>query len=167
LIDAVGDLDLYWIECPIDEGLEHLSALRALRERANRRGIRLAGGEKMIRKAAFESYAAARVYDVMMPDVKYAGGIEEMLAISTLLAEHGIAFSPHNPTGPVCHVASVQVCAAASVIDALEVQFDETPLFNEILVQGQPLLVNGKAQLDPDAPGLGIVMNEAYFTAQS
>jgi hypothetical protein len=40
----------------------------------------------------------------MMPDVKYAGGLAEMLRIGAALAAHGVEVSPHNPSGPVSHV---------------------------------------------------------------
>jgi len=161
LIDAAAGLGLYWIECPIQEDVEHLPALLGLRRRANRNGIRLAGCENMVRTAGFKPYAEAGAYDVMMPDVKYAGGMDEMLAIADLLERHDIEFSPHNPTGPVCHAASIHVCAAARAVDALEIQFDESPLFDQMLVRRSSVIINGEAHIDAAATGLGIALDEA------
>ena len=129
VIRAVEPLRLYWLECPIPEIEDNLPALRRLRDDANTRGIRLAGLEHGIGIAGFAPYLSAGVYDVMMPDAKYVGGLAEMAQLAELFAQAGVAFSPHNPTGPVCHAASLHVCAAAGNLDRLEIQFDETELF--------------------------------------
>jgi galactonate dehydratase len=47
VIDAVEPYRLHWLECPVPETNDQLHALRALRSRANERGIRLAGCEQM------------------------------------------------------------------------------------------------------------------------
>ena len=69
--------------------------------------------EQGIRFAAFQPFCEAGAYDVMMPDVKYVGGLREMLQTADQFARHGVRFSPRNPTGPTCHAASLQLSAAA------------------------------------------------------
>ena len=77
---------------------------------------------------------AAGLYDVLMPDVKYAGGYRGMLAIARLCASHNVLFAPHNPTGPIAHLASIQACAAAPEVLWLEHQWAESPLFDQLSV---------------------------------
>lgn len=154
LIHAAAPFNLHWIECPMPEVDSHIDALVRLRDMANQRGIRMAGMEQGIRFEAFRPYCDAGAYDVMMPDVKYVGGLQEMLRTADEFARRGVQFSPHNPTGPICHAASLQVAAAAGAFDMLEVQFDESPLFDDLVDKAFGPVVDGHCQL-PRGPGLG------------
>lgn len=158
VIDAAAELGLWWVECPLPETDQHLDALVRLRGRANARGVRLAGCEQAVRLEGFEPFLKAGAYDVMMPDAKYAGGLAEMLRIAEAFAGAGVAFSPHNPSGPVCHAASVQVCAALTDADLLEVQFDETPRFQALQGEALPDDAGGAATLAAGA-GLGLALD--------
>lgn len=156
LIDACAGTGLYWIECPIAETPATIDDVVALRRRANARGIRLAGLETAILRAAFRPWLRAGAYDVAMPDVKYAGGPAEMRALAQDFACHGTEFSPHNPSGPICHAQSLHICAALERHDLLEVQFDETPAFDALA--GQPMggVVAGQAALPDGCGGIGL-----------
>ena len=136
----------------------HLDALRRLRGLANARGVRLAGCEHGIGDAGFAPFLRAGAYDAMMPDAKYVGGLAEMLRLSEVFAQAGVAFSPHNPTGPVCHAASLQICAAAPSFDRLELQFDETPLFAALAGGTLPEPSGGNSAL-PKGAGLGLTLS--------
>ena len=48
---------------------------------------------------AFRSFLDAGVYDVVMPDVKYAGGFAEMLRIADAAAACGASCSPTTRAG--------------------------------------------------------------------
>ena len=156
----------HWIECPLPETHANLPVLRRLRGLANARGIRLAGCETAVGEAGFAPFIKASAYDVMMPDVKYVGGLAEILRIADTLAASGVAFSPHNPTGPVCHAASLHVCAAAGTMHSLEMQFDETPLFGELVDHVLPRAENGAATV-PDGIGLGVRLSAAVLSRLS
>ena len=159
-------LALHWVECPLPETEANLAALRRLRTLANARGICLAGCETAVGEEGFAPFLGALAYDAMMPDAKYVGGLAEMLRIAGTFAAAGVAFSPHNPTGPVCHAASLQVCAAAGTLDRLEVQFDETPLFDELVEGALPRARQGEGVL-PGGPGLGIRLSPAVLSRLS
>ena len=99
----------------------------------------------------------------MMPDAKYVGGLAEMLCIAERFAASRVAFSSHNPAGPVCHAASLQVCAASSTPDRLEVQFDETPIFDEPVDGALSHAKQGVSTL-PRGAGLGVRLSSAVLS---
>ena len=158
MIDAAAELDVHWIECPLPETDGNLKAIAALRDHANRRGVLLAGCEEMIRSEGFAPFLEAGAYDVIMPDVKYAGGMEEMLRLSDTADRHSVQVSLHNPSGPVCHAASLHFTAMLDKPDLLEMQFDETPLFDGIQ-EGLNSVLHGSVML-PAKPGLGLSLKE-------
>ena len=158
LIRDIARAAPYWIECPISEHPSQFAAIARLREHAHGEGLQLAGGEMITAAAQAQTMCASSLYDVLMPDVKYAGGYRGMLAIAEICDAHGVAFSPHNPTGPVAHLASIHVCAAAPSVLWLEHQWAESPLFDALIGGGAAELVDG-AFVAPGAPGLGAALD--------
>ncbi|HVO90590.1 MAG TPA: mandelate racemase/muconate lactonizing enzyme family protein [Casimicrobiaceae bacterium] len=150
--------NLYWLECPVPETQEMLATLAHLRDLANGIGVRLAGCEQMSLASGFAPFLRAGAYDVMMPDAKYVGGLREMLRVAQSFAAHGVAFSPHNPSGPVCHAVSLHVCAVVPALDRLEMQYAETSLFDELVDDVLPRAVHGEIEV-PVGPGLGLRLN--------
>jgi galactonate dehydratase len=158
LVQDVAPFALFWLECPVSEA--NHPAIRRLRSMANDRGMRLAGAETLAGLGAYRTIIEAGCYDVLMPDIKYAGGHEEIRRIAALAQTAGIEVAPHNPTGPVCHAHSVHLCATIPNLLPLEVQFGETDRFFT-LVDGHALRFDrGRATL-PTGPGLGNAIDEA------
>lgn len=162
LVDAVRPFDLHWLECPVVETDAAIPLLAALRRRLNAAGTRLAGLEEFTGAEAFLAFAAGGAYDVMMPDMKYVGGVAEMARTAAALGAHGIEVSPHNPTGPICHAASLHLCAALTGFTMLELQLDETPLFETLTTQPSPGVDGGVSEL-PRGGGLGLVLDRAVL----
>lgn len=144
-LQALAPARLHWFECPIAETHAHWAATRRLRAAANDQGVLLAAAETQVGLAAFQALFDEGLYDVVMPDVKYCGGPWEMLRIAERAAAQGVQFSPHNPSGPVCSWHSLLVAAAAPVCDMLEIQFDESPLYDTL--QAGPGLAMAGGQL--------------------
>ncbi len=183
--------NLHWLECPIPEGLETMPAIARLRTQAHACGMLLAGGENIIGLDGIKPFVDARAYDVIMPDVKYVGGLATMLELAATQEKSGIAFSPHNPSGPVAHAASLEVCSVVVQPDLLEIQFDETPMFAGVLSQecnqsdqaqaaGNSNATNDNVQspdnkalsgpivtLAPQRQGLGVCIDPALFKKNS
>ena len=143
----------YWVECMTTEhpsGFTHIARLTVL---AHEHGMRTAGGETIGGADAAHAMCAGKLYDVLMPDIKYCGGFVGMRAIADVCASHGVDFAPHNPTGPIAHVASIHACAASPTLLWLEHQWNESPLF-DTLAGPMPRLVDGAFEV-PSGPGLG------------
>lgn len=150
LVGEVAQRNVKWLECPIAETRDSVSDLCRLRSQCAAANIRLAGCESMYQAAGFEPFIRARAYDVIMPDVKHAGGLDEIIRIARMAEDHGIAVSLHNPSGPVAHLHSVQVTAALQSREALEIQFDESTRFFE-LTKPRPMIENGFATVPSES----------------
>jgi galactonate dehydratase len=157
-LDALLELGIAWFECPVAETAANLETLRGLRARANAGGAVLAGCETETGLTGFRPYIDAGAYDVLMPDIKYAGGLAEFGRIAECAASHGVAVAPHNPSGPIAHVASLHLCAGLAGFSLLEHQYDESPVFAEIVDGALPEPTAGRAPL-PDGDGLGIALD--------
>ncbi|MGG5812055.1 mandelate racemase/muconate lactonizing enzyme family protein [Falsiroseomonas sp. CW058] len=153
LLRDLAPFGLYWLECPVAEA--NHAGIRRLRGMANDRGMRLAGAETLSGLAAYRPLVEGGCYDVLMPDAKHAGGLEEIRRIAALAQTAGVEIAPHNPTGPVCHAHSVHLCATLPNFLILEVQFGETELFFD-MVEGEALRFGEGTAALPGAPGLGI-----------
>jgi len=165
LVPELAALGVGWYECPLPETADQHPAIAALRGRANAAGMQLAGAETMIGLAGFLPILRAGLYDVVMPDVKYAGGLAEALRIAAACERSGTGCSPHNPSGPVCHAHSLHVAAVIGAMPFLEVQFEETPRFAELADSGLPPFRDGASAL-PSGAGLGVRLASDALTTQ-
>jgi galactonate dehydratase len=164
LIAPLRERGVSWYECPIAETEQHVAELRSLRRLANEAGMVLAGLEQGIGSAHFEHFACAGTYDVMMPDIKYVGGVDAMLKTGETLSRYGVVVSPHNPTGPVCHAASLAACGALENVGRLEMQFDESPHFDRLVGGRLPPPRGGRMSVPAD-PGLGVSLDRKALQA--
>ena len=162
-IDALAATKLHWLECPVPENLDTLALLKSLRSKVNNQGVLLAGCESETLIAGFQPFLDAGAYDVMMPDVQYAGGPAEMMRIAAVLEERGVEFSPHNPKGPIAHAHALHISAAANDFHMLEVQFDETPLFDQLVAGTSPTATDSAFPV-LNAPGLGVSLDRAVVS---
>ncbi|MEO8976070.1 MAG: mandelate racemase/muconate lactonizing enzyme family protein [Casimicrobiaceae bacterium] len=160
VIDALAPVNLYWLECPLSEHPSQFDAIARLRSRANGQGMRLAGAETVAGLDVLTPMLERGCYDVVMPDLKYCGGYRAMLRIADALAQRDVGFAPHNPSGPLCNLGSVQACAAAAECLVLEFQLAESPLYTELVHGVQPALIDGAFAV-PVTVGVGATLDEA------
>jgi len=160
----LSEAKLFWFECPISEQPEHSAALGRLRALANEYGTRLAGAETQIGLASFQRLGSPKLLDVVMPDIKYCGGFAEMDRIAGATASQGVALAPHNPTGPVCNMATVHACATARNFLILEYQLAESPLYGDVVKNVEPQFVDGAFVL-PQTPGIGLDIDDDVIQA--
>lgn len=154
----------FWLECMVSESPENQPALARVCRFAREHGIRLAGAERQVATAGFRRYVDNKLLAVVMPDIKYAGGYTEIASICRLTAAAGIEFSPHNPTSPLCTLASLHVSAVAENFLIFEHQLAENERYREIMIGAHPPLVNGCYDI-PQAPGAGMKLNEDVVRA--
>jgi galactonate dehydratase len=156
-LHALAPVGLHWFECPVAETYVNWPAMRRLRAATREQGVLLAAAETQVGLESFQKLFEEALYDVVMPDIKYCGGPLEMLKIAQLAAEHGVMFSPHNPSGPVCTWHSLQIAALAPECAMLELQYDESDLYDAVL-EGMTLTPQGGSLSleQPYAQSLGL-----------
>ena len=142
VLDALRNVKLHWLECPISEQPQWHTDIRAIREYANAQGVRLAGAEMQAEVEGFRPFIERGLYDTVMPDAKYCGGIGALLRIAELAAKHDVQTAPHNPTGPICNFASLHACIAGTGCDFLELQVGESDLFTSAIGGAAPKFAN-------------------------
>jgi len=155
---------LFWLECPVSENPSFHAAQVRIRQLAAEYGTRIAGAERQVGLAGFKPVIDHKLYDVVMPDIKYAGGFAEMQRIGSLSAAAGIAFSPHNPSGPVAHMASIHACAITENFLILEYPLAESSLFTDVVGGIEPALLNGCFHV-PETPGIGVTLDDDVIGA--
>lgn len=165
LIKQLEPFRLHWIECPISESAANHAAIGRLRRFANDHGTRLAGGERQSGLAGFKPFIDDKLYDVLMPDLKYAGGFVEIQRIAAAAALAGIEIAPHNPSGPICHAGSVHLSATLTNFITLELQYLEDPLFLLVAKGDLPQVVEGRVALSP-SPGLGLSIDHTVCASR-
>jgi galactonate dehydratase len=157
-----GTLD--FIEEPIrDETPEAYEALRRMVD------VPFAIGEEFASKWQYLPYIERGITDFARIDVCNVGGLTEALKVAGWAEAHYIDLMPHNPLGPVCTAATVQLAAAVPNFAWLEVRtspteslgFDDSELFPV-----QPRLA-GSSFLVPSTPGLGVEVDEDLAKAQA
>lgn len=154
MLDELREVKLHWLECPISEQPQWHADIRGIRDYANAQGVWLAGAEMQSEFEGFRPFVEGGLYDTIMPDVKYCGGISALLRIAELAAKYNVQTAPHNPTGPICNFASLHACIAGSGCDFLELQVGESELFTHAVHGAQPRFRRGQYGA-PDNSGLG------------
>jgi galactonate dehydratase len=117
-----------------------------------------AGGENIHGVTGFYPYIRAEAVDIVMPDVKYCGGILELKKIAALAEGAGLQASPHGPASPVGNMAAAHAIAGAPNFNILEFSYGEVPWRAELV--DPPEDTTGGALALSDRPGLGLKLNE-------
>ena len=146
-------LNLFWLEEVTPP--RPLSNLAAINRAAK---MPTAGGESIFGVKGFYPYIAAGAVDIVMPDLKYCGGVMELKKIGAMAEGAGLPVSPHGPASPVGNVAAAHVCATLPNFQILEFSFGEVPWRAE-LIDPPEAIANGRIEL-ARRPGFGITLNE-------
>jgi len=111
-------------------------------------------------KEEFNKLVDARAVDIIHPDLATSGGLLETKRIGDYAEERGIAMAMHFAGTPVSFMANVHCAAATQNFMALEHHSVDLDYW-ESLVKTKHKLIDKGFALVPDAPGLGVELNEA------
>ena len=163
-----GTLD--FIEEPMrDESPEAYEALRKMT------GVPFAVGEEFASKWQFMPFIERHLTDFARLDLCNVGGFTEAMKVAGWAEAHYIDLMPHNPLGPICTAATIQLAAATPNFAWLEVRVTQSENLYygqsgvndaDALFPLQPRLV-GTSFPVPDAPGLGVELDESLAEGQS
>jgi len=103
------DLGVKWFEEPMNPK----TSSKELKEIKKRIKGDLVGGEEFYGVREFKELLKSETLDILMPDIKYCGGIEEAVKIGINLDKISKgSFSIHCPSGPISLLGSAHVTAA-------------------------------------------------------
>jgi galactonate dehydratase len=144
-------LNLFWLE-EVTPGIENLARLNQAAK------MPTAGGESIFGVKGFHPYIAGGAVDIIMPDIKYCGGLLEMKKIAAMGEGAGLPVSPHGPASPVGNIAAAHVCATLPNFLILEYGYGEVPWRRELVEPVEPI-VKGQMILNGGS-GFGFTLNE-------
>jgi galactonate dehydratase len=163
-----GTLD--FIEEPIrDESPEAYAALRQLTN------VPFAVGEEFSSKWQFLPYIERHLTDYVRLDICNVGGFTEAMKVAGWAEAHYLDLMPHNPLGPICTAATIQLAAAVPNFAWLEVRVTQSENLYygksgrndaDELFPVQPRLVGNSFPV-PETPGLGVELDEKVAQGQS
>jgi galactonate dehydratase len=142
-----------FVEEPVPPG-----ETEALKRVAQQTSVPLATGERLVDRAEFHDLLAARVVDIIQPDICHCGGLLEAKKIAAMAEAASVGVAPHNPLGPIAGVAALHFAISTPNHVIQEEMVGAVPWYFEV-VQGPIRMVDGFWQI-PDAPGLGLEVNE-------
>jgi L-alanine-DL-glutamate epimerase-like enolase superfamily enzyme len=152
----VADCDLAWFEEPVSgDDKPGLAEFRASTH------IPVAVGESEATRFAFRDLCTLRAADILQPDPAFCGGITEAMRIAALAAAFNLRLAPHLWAGAPCFFAGLQVVAACPAAFTVEFALGANPMIHDLSVG--PVAVEDGTIAIPEAPGIGLEMNEAVL----
>jgi L-alanine-DL-glutamate epimerase-like enolase superfamily enzyme len=159
--------DYYWYEEPVpwDWYEEQKIVEQAMT-------IRMAGGEEEFGMHGFRSLVSNEVFQVLMPDIFYFGGMVRTMKVARMTEAAGLQISPHisgGGLGFIYMLHMVSVCPAAE-------QYHEFKGFDTKDANGTTIPIESKGSVfesvggtirAPEGSGLGVIVDPDYVKTHS
>ncbi|MEK3885598.1 mandelate racemase/muconate lactonizing enzyme family protein [Paenibacillus sp. PL2-23] len=147
----------YWIEDPLPpEAIIHFPEIRAYAPY-----IRWAAGEGVLHEKELVPYLVGRYYDVLMPDVKHAGGVTALQTFISMAESVGLSISLHNPTSPISTAFSAHLTSLCRHSVPMEYPWGVTQLRSAAMTADEPI-ERGHYVLS-NRPGIGMSPNPVFM----
>ncbi|MDX8450025.1 galactonate dehydratase [Mesorhizobium captivum] len=153
-IDALAPHRPMFIEEPLPPG-----ETGALAQLAAKSRVPIATGERLVDRPEFDDLFRARAVDIVQPDICHCGGLLEAKKIAAMAEAVSVGVAPHNPLGPIAGAAALHFAVSTPNHLIQEEMVGAVPWYFEV-VKGPIRMVDGCWQV-PDAPGLGVEVDEA------
>ena len=154
----VEPLNLFWFEEPVNPE-KFVQETKAITDSTSKT---TAGGESIFGREGFAPLIQLKALDILMPDVKHCGGIQELKYIAAMAEVAGLKVAPHNPSGPIATAASVQTVATISNFSILEMAYGEVP-WRSLLTTPEEQFVDGYITVS-DQSGFGFQLNQTELS---
>jgi len=157
------DLDVTWLEEPLDQF--DYRGYAALRRKTS---VPLAAGELLSDLHGYRDLVERRAVDVVQSDATLSGGILMSRKVAAMAEAAGMGFAPHTYTNGIGLRVNLQVMGAVANAEWCEVPLDPPGWTAEardaMLAEPTRVEADGFVRL-PEAPGLGIVLDEERIAA--
>ncbi|HOL72185.1 MAG TPA: mandelate racemase/muconate lactonizing enzyme family protein [Bryobacteraceae bacterium] len=155
---AVESIQPKWLEDPLPPPFS--DSWVALKRECR---VPLLTGEKLEMPQGYYPFLKEQAVDFIYPDIAFCGGITSIMKIASLAALYRIPVATHNVGGVLLTMASIHF--GLSIHDFLT---SEGRLGGRrdvlIMAKNPPVIKNGAAQ-KPEAPGLGVDLDDAGVKA--
>jgi L-alanine-DL-glutamate epimerase-like enolase superfamily enzyme len=156
--DQLAELDIFWMEEPLDGA--DVAGLTMLRSGCP---VRIAGGEMVRTYAELATLVNADALDVYQPDAVLAVGISRARTLAEQVLAKGRLFSPHTWTNGIGLLVNLHLAAGVGGGPYLEYPFDPpswTPARRDFML-AEPVEITPEGDLVVgDSPGFGITLDE-------
>lgn len=152
-IEELAPYNPMFCEEPVIPG--DTEAMRLVTERA---GCPIATGERLVGFKEFEPLFAAKACHIVQPDLNHTGGILEGKRIAAAAEQAFMGVAPHNPNGPIAGAAALHFDVSTPNFVIQEEMSGAVPWYDDVV--SVPMKRTGSAWAVPQAPGLGVEVNE-------
>ena len=128
-----------------------------------RRSVRvpIAAGERLITRWDFRRVCELQACHVLQPDLSHCGGLLEARKIASMGETYLMGVAPHNPNGPVCTAAAIQIAASIPNFVIMEEGNTNPKEYDQIFTGGwKPNLAEWTV---PEGPGLGVDLSPEFL----
>ena len=155
---ACADNRIAWLEEPLD-----MYAWDDLAELRRRSGVPIAGGELNGGWHEFRVMLEKGSLDIYQPDATFGGGITDAMRVMRACRAQGLTFAPHTWTNGIGLIVNLHVYAAGERDHPLEYPLEPPGWVPEVRdgLLAEPVLADSDGTIAvPEAPGLGVVLDE-------
>jgi galactonate dehydratase len=143
----------YFVEEPVPP--ENIDVLAEVRKASP---VPIATGERLVTRYQFREIFEKLACHVIQPDLCHCGGIWEAKKIAAMAEVYTMGVAPHNPLGPIANAAALHFDLSTPNFLIQEDMLRDVAWRWEVVQHA--LVTEGGYWLPPDAPGLGIEVNE-------
>lgn len=123
----------------------------------------LAAGENHYTRFEFQRLMAQGAVTVLQPDLSKSGGLTELLRIAAMGSARGLKIHPHSSMTALNMLASLHLLAAIDNAGYFEADATSLNPFRSELAQGLLDVGADGCIAPPEAPGLGVEVDEAFL----
>jgi galactonate dehydratase len=153
-INAVEEFHPFFCEEPVPP--EQPDALLEVRRSVR---VPIATGERLVTRWDFRRVCELQACHVLQPDLSHCGGLLEARKIAAMGETYLMGIAPHNPNGPVANVVALHFDLVTPNFLIQEDMISDVPWRFDVVTR-RPEMKDGH-WLPPQAPGLGVDINEA------
>ena len=157
---ALDELDVGWLEEPFPA-----HDYRSYEQARSYGRVPFAAGENHYTRFEFNRLVDQRVVGLLQPDLSKTGGITETLRIAALASAHKLPVHPHSSMTGINMAATLHVLAAIEGHGYFEADVSRGNLFRDELVTTSFSIGADGCVCPPEAPGIGVEVDEAFIHA--
>ena len=157
IAEALQEIKPMWLEDVLR--VDNIATLADFRRNC---GLPIAASEMLLGRKEYLALLQAQACDYCMVDPTWNGGISETRRVIDMAQAFNIPATIHDCTGPLTLFSGLHLAASSTNVVFQETVRAHIRSFYEKLIDVQPVIIHGKAQL-PTGTGLGTKLRDDLF----